>query len=57
MGVGTDAFEHVVDAKEDMVGALVQWIKLPAWKVEIAVRAPLWLLSFNETKCFFSAYL
>ena len=34
-------------------GALVQWLKLPAWKV--GDRTPLWPLSFKETKCFFPA--
>ena len=35
-------------------GALVQWLKLPAWKVEDrGFKPPLWPSSFIETNCFF----
>ena len=36
-------------------GALVQWLKLPYWKLR--VQAPLWPPSFKEAKCFFPAHL
>ena len=43
---------------ESGAGALMQWLKLPAWKVGDRGFEPhsIWPSSFKETKCFFHAH-